>query len=112
MNPIAKPLTGIGNYSPWMPALETQDMRKLKNEQKLTKEAVRVGMIYAEDRGAAVFEPTDGRDDKAEYVYRLLVHDNMLQPLAKNDESLPNMRHKLALWIARKLPANHPLLKD
>lgn len=86
-------------------------MSKLKNEHKLAKEAVRVGMIYAEDRGAVVFEATDGRDDKTEYVYRLLVHDNMLQPLAKGDETLPNMRHKLALWISRKLPADHPLLK-
>jgi len=25
---------------------------------------------------------------------------------------LPNMRHKLALWISRQLPADHPLLKE
>lgn len=84
---------------------------KLKNEDGLFKEALRVGMIYAEKRGAAVFEATDSRDAKTEYVYRLLIHDKMLQPLPKGEESFPNMRHKLALWIAKRLPADHPLLQ-
>lgn len=86
-------------------------MKKLKNEHDLLKEAIRVGMIYAEKRGAAIFEATDGQNDKIEYVYRLLVHDKMLQPLAKGEESIPNMRHKLAIWISKKLPAEHPLLR-
>lgn len=86
-------------------------MKKLKNEQDLLKEAVRVGMIYAEKRGAAIFEATDAQKDKIEYVYRLLVHDKMLQPLAKGEESMPNIRHKLAIWISKKLPADHPLFK-
>ena len=86
-------------------------MKKLKNEQELLKEALRVGMIYAEKRGAAIFEATDAQNDKIDYVYRLLVHDKMLQPLAKGEESIPNIRHKLAIWISKKLPADHSLLK-
>ena len=57
------------------------------------------------------FEKTDSAHDKIEYLYRLLVHDKLIQPLAKGDEKEPAMRHKLALWISRQLPENHPLLK-
>ncbi len=85
--------------------------KKLKNEHELIKEAVRVGTRYAEKRGAAKFEPTDSQDDKIEYIYKLLVHDNLIQPLAKEDISLPNMRHKLAIWISKQLPEDHPLLQ-
>lgn len=85
--------------------------RKLKHEADLIREAIRVGSIYAEKRGAVEFAPTDSQDLKVEYIYKLLVHDNLIQPLAKEDISLPNMKHKLALWISRQLPENHPLLQ-
>ena len=58
-------------------------MKKLKNEKELLKEAIRVGMIYAEKRGVAEFEATDSQHLKIEYLYRLLVHEKQLQPLAK-----------------------------
>ena len=48
---------------------------------------------------------------KIEYLYRLLVHDKLVQPLAKGQENEPNMKHKLALWISRQLPEDHPLLQ-
>ena len=86
--------------------------KQIKQEAELINEALRVGMRYAEKRGAAKFEETDSRDDKIEFVYRLLVHDGLLQPLAKEDLSLINMKHKLARWIARQLPANHPLSEN
>lgn len=86
-------------------------MKKLKNEAELVKEAVRIGMKYAEDRGAAKFDETDSAKDKIEYVYRLFVHDKLMTPLAKGQESLPQIKHKLAVWISKKLPADHPLLK-
>ena len=89
----------------------TGAMKKLNNEAQLLKEAVRVGMIYAEKRGAVKFEPTDSSKDKIEVLYRLLVHDKLIQPLAKGQENEPNMRRKLALWISRQLPSDHPLLK-
>jgi hypothetical protein len=85
-------------------------MAKMKHEGELAKLAVKVGMNYAERRGAAQFEATDSADLKVEYVYKLLVHDKLVQPLAKSDLSTPNMRHKLALWISRQLPPDHPLL--
>lgn len=85
--------------------------KKLKNEGELLKEALRMGMEYGEKRGVVEFEATDSQDIKIEYVYRLLVHDQMIQPLAKLDLSLPNMKHKLALWGAKQLPEDHPLLK-
>ena len=86
-------------------------MKKLKNENELVKEALRVGMRYAENRGVAKFEATDSSKDKITYVYKLLVHDKLVQPLPKGEESQLNMKHKLAHWIARVLPKDHPLLK-
>ena len=84
-------------------------MKKLKHEAELVKEALRRGMAYGEQRGVVEFEPTDSQDDKLEYIYRLLVHDGVVQPLAKGDESLPAIRHKLARWALRELPEDHPL---
>ena len=86
-------------------------MKKIKNEAELVKEAVRVGVIFAEKRGVAKFEATDSMNDKIEYIYKLLVHDKLIQPLANDQISLKSMKHKLALWISRKLPEDHPLLK-
>ncbi len=86
-------------------------MKKLPNETQLLKEAIRVGSVYAEKRGVAEFEPTDSAKTKIEYIYRLLVHDKLVQPLARDQEDEPNMRHKLALWISRHLPEDHPLMK-
>ncbi len=86
-------------------------MKKLKNEAALLKEAIRAGVEYAEKRGVVEFEATDTHNDKIEYIYKLLVLDKVIQPLARGQQSQPNMRHKLALWISRQLPADHPLLK-
>ncbi len=85
--------------------------KKLANEAGLLKEALRIGMAYGEKRGVVQFEPTDSANDKIEFVYRLLVHDKLIQPLAKLDVSQPAMRRKLALWAAKQLPEDHPLLK-
>ena len=86
-------------------------MKRLKNEAELVKKAIRVGMIYAERRGVVKFEVTDSANDKIEYLYRLLVHDKLIHPLAKDQITLPNMKHKLAIWVAHQLPENHPLLE-
>ncbi|MDZ7748385.1 MAG: DUF5062 family protein [Halofilum sp. (in: g-proteobacteria)] len=84
-------------------------MKKMRNEAELVKEAIRLGMAYGEERGVVEFEPTDSQQDKIEYIYRLLVHDGLIQPLARGDESIPKIKHKLAHWAGRQLPANHPL---
>ena len=85
--------------------------KKMANEAGLLKEAIRVGMDYAEKRGVAEFEATDSAHDKIEYIYRLLVHDKLIQPLAKLEVSQKTMAHKLAIWISKQLPDDHPLLK-
>ena len=48
---------------------------------------------------------------KVQFVYKVLVEDKLIQALAKDQVTDPNMRHKLALWISRQLPPDHALLK-
>lgn len=84
--------------------------KKLANEPALLKKALRLGMVYAEKRGVVEFESTDSAHEKIEYVYRLLVHDKLIQPLAKSDLSQKSMAHKLAIWVSKQLPEDHPLL--
>ena len=84
--------------------------KKLKNESELLKEALRVIMDDAVKRGIVEFESTDSRNLKIEYAYRLLVHDRKISPLPKDQVTLPNMKHRLAKWVAHQLPADHALL--
>ena len=86
-------------------------MKKLENEKELVKKAIALGVAYGEKRGVVEFETTDSAADKLDYIYRLLVHDKLVQPLQAGKETDPNMRHKLALWMSRQLPEDHPLLK-
>lgn len=85
-------------------------MSKHKHESELVKKALAVGAVYVKKRGYGEFEATDSHKLKVEYIYRALVEDGLIQPLAKQDISVPNMEHKLALWIARQLPGDHPLV--
>ncbi len=84
-------------------------IRNAKHEASLLKEAIRIGSIYAEKRGVVKFDETDSQDTRIEYIYKLLVHDKQLQPLAKDQLGLPKMKHKLVLWLYRQLPDKHPL---
>jgi hypothetical protein len=85
-------------------------MKKIKNEAELVKGAIIAGVKYAEKRGAAVFEPTDSASEKILFVYRLLVHDKLIQPLPEDQVSQLSMKHKLAIWYSKQLPKDHPLL--
>ncbi len=76
-------------------------MKKLKNEKELVKKAITEGMAYGEKRGVVEFEPTDSADEKVEYIYRLLVHDKVIQPIPEIDISTKSMRHKLAIWASK-----------
>jgi len=76
-------------------------MSKLKNEKEMLKKALRIGMSYAEKRGVVKFEATDSANDKAEYLYRLLVHDKLIVPLPQEQVSMVTMKHKLALWASK-----------
>jgi len=85
-------------------------MKKIKNEAALFKEAIRVGTIYLQKRGVDHFDPTDDVGFKAKAIYTLLVMDKLIQPLPKGHEDGVNIRHKLAIWISKRLPEDHALL--
>ena len=76
-------------------------MKKLKNEKELVKKAISAGMQYGEERGVVEFEATDSAADKIEYIYKLLVHDKVIQPIPQDQISQVTMKHKLALWAAK-----------
>lgn len=86
-------------------------MKKLKNEAELLKKALIIGEKYAVNRGYNNFAATNSAKDKVESLYRLLVNDKLIQPLPIDKEDQPQMKHKLALWIAKQLPEGHALLK-
>src|ERR1700756_386444 len=87
-------------------------MTKLKNEAELFKDALLAAVKYAQERGAVVFEANDSASQKLLYVYRLLVQDKLIQPIPEDRVSEAALRHKLAIWYARQLPADHPLLRS
>jgi hypothetical protein len=85
--------------------------KKLKNEKALLAEALRMILHDAVQRGVVEFEPTDSHDLKIEYAYRLLIHDKAIAPLPADKVTLPNIRHRLAMWVTHKLPPDNDLLK-
>ena len=76
-------------------------MKKLKNEKELVKKAISMGMEYGEKRGVVEFEPTDSAAEKVEYIYRLLVHDKIIQPIPPDQLSQLAMKHRLAMWASK-----------
>lgn len=84
--------------------------KKLKNEKELLKVALEMVLEDAMKRGVVEIEPTDSHDLKTQYVYRLLVHDKKISPLPNGQESLPKIRHRLAMWVTHELPEGHELL--
>jgi len=85
--------------------------KKLKNEKALLAEALSMVIDDAVKRGIVEIEPTDSQNLKVEYAYRLLVHDKEITALPPDQLNLPKMRHRLAMWVTHKLPADHDLLK-
>lgn len=77
-------------------------MKKLKNEKALVKKAMQIGMAYAEERGVVEFEATDSASEKLLYIYRLLIHDGVIQPLPEDQVSQPAIQHKLAIWASKQ----------
>lgn len=77
-------------------------MAKLKNEKELVKKAIELGVKYGESRGVVEFEATDSANEKLEYIYRLLVHDKVIQPLPEIEVSQKSIRHKLAIWASKQ----------
>jgi hypothetical protein len=85
--------------------------KKLKNEKELLKVALDMILEDAVKRGIVEFEPTDSHDLKTEYAYRLLIHDKAIAALPKGQDSLPKIRHRLAMWVTHQLPEDHELLR-
>ena len=77
-------------------------MKKLDNEKHWVRKAIELGTLYGEKRGAVKFEPTDSASEKCEYIYRLLVHDGLMQPLPEDQVSQKSIQHKLALWAHKQ----------
>jgi hypothetical protein len=76
-------------------------MKKIKNEKELVKKAIDEGVKYGEGRGVVEFEPTDSSSEKILYIYRLLVHDKVIQPIPEDQVSQKAMKHKLAIWASK-----------
>ena len=76
-------------------------MKKIKNEKEMLKKAIVEGIKYGEKRGVVEFEPTDSANEKIEYIYRLLVHDKVIQPIPQDQISQKSMMHKLAIWASK-----------
>ena len=76
-------------------------MKKIKDENELVKKAILEGVKYGEERGVVEFEATDSAAEKLEYIYRLLVHDKVIQPMPEDQVSQKSMRHKLAIWASK-----------
>lgn len=76
-------------------------MKKLKNEKELLKKAIIEGVKYGEKRGVVEFEATDSANLKIEYIYRLLVHDKVIAPLPEDKVSLPEIKHRIAIWASK-----------
>ena len=76
-------------------------MKKLKNEKELVKKAIAEGIKYGEQRGVVEFEPTDSATEKIEYIYRLLVHDKVIQPVPQDQISQLAMKHRIAIWASK-----------
>jgi hypothetical protein len=76
-------------------------MKKLKDEKELVKKAIEEGVKYGEARGVVEFEPTDSASDKLLYIYRLLAHDKVIQPIPEDQVSQKSIRHKLAIWASK-----------
>jgi len=76
-------------------------VKKLRNEKELVKKAIAEGVKYGEERGFVEFEPTDSATEKIEYIYRLLVHDKVIQPVPQDQISQLAMKHRLAIWASK-----------
>ncbi len=86
-------------------------IKKLKNEAELIREVIRVGSVYVANRGAGTIEESDPQKQKLDFIYRLLVHDKQIQPLPHDQLNDLNIKHRLVMWISKKLPKDHPLLQ-
>ncbi len=72
-----------------------------KKRKRIGQKGNREGVKYGEERGVVEFEPTDSATEKIEFIYRLLVHDKIIQPIPQEQISQLAMKHKLAIWASK-----------
>ncbi len=84
--------------------------KKLRHEKELLRLALDKILDDAVKRGIVEIEATDSHDLKIQYAYRLLIHDKAIAPLPKDQETMPKIRHRLAMWMTHQLPDGHELL--
>ncbi len=84
--------------------------KKLRHEKELLRLALDKILNDAVKRGIVEIEATDSHDLKIQYAYRLLIHDKAIAPLPKDQETMPKIRHRLAMWMTHQLPDGHELL--
>jgi len=84
--------------------------KKLRNEKELLKLALDKVLADAVTRGIVELDATDSHDLKIQYAYRLLIHDKAIVALPKDQETMPKIRHRLAMWMTHNLPEGHELL--
>jgi hypothetical protein len=94
-----------------LPHIGTYMAKKLKHEKELLKLALDKILEDAVKRGVVELEATDSHDLKIQYAYRLLVHDKAIAPLPDGHDTLPKIRHRLAMWATHQLPDDHELLR-
>ena len=86
-------------------------MKKIKNHSLLLQHATKLGTAYASKRGYEGIDGTTSATDKQECIYRLLVQDKLITPLAGDQENTANIKLRLINWMIKHLPEDHSLLK-
>jgi len=59
---------------------------------------------YAEGAAWSSLKQLDSASEKLLYIYRLLVHDKVIQPLPEEQVAEKSLRHKLAIWYSNNCP--------
>jgi Domain of unknown function (DUF5062) len=73
-----------------------------QKRKELVKKAIALGTAYGTKREVVEFEATDSTHEKLEYIYRLLVHDKVIQPLQEDKVSQKAIMHRLAIWASKQ----------
>lgn len=76
-------------------------MKKLKNHKALLTKAIAESVNHGENRGAVEFEAADSANEKTQYIYRLLVHGQGIQPIPEDQVFQKPMTHKQAIRASK-----------
>ncbi|RQW62768.1 DUF5062 family protein [Vibrio viridaestus] len=80
---------------------------KIKNEEKLVKKALEVGIKLAKMQGFDI--PSNSQAVQAKAVYLFLVEAKQITPLPADKLDGASIKKRLAIWINNALPEGDPL---